>query len=262
MGSANLRRRLWVPLVGLCLALVAAGASADQTCKYSSIPATAPASRFTDNGDGTVTDKVTALQWKRCSEGQTWSGGTCTGSATVGGWQWALQRADVASYAGRSDWRLPNIKELALSLSGPVIPGHRPRGVPGDAFYRGSHGLLVFLRPRPPRAVPGSWISAAECGGDGTGVTTWQAFRLVRGGHDSGPLNDTGIDWCANGTTNLPGLPGGRLPRQDARTAAMPPRTTTPTATPASPSPNSMPTATPWRRAPAPGPACATTSPA
>ncbi len=99
-------------LAGLCLALVAGGALA-QVCKYDSIRATAPASRFTDNGDGTVTDKATGLQWKRCSEGQGWDGATCTGTATGHTWQAALQLAEAASYAGRSDWRLPNIKELA-----------------------------------------------------------------------------------------------------------------------------------------------------
>ena len=87
------------------LALVAPGASADQTCKYDSIPATAPASRFTD--------KTTGRQWKRCSEGQIWSGGTCTGSVTGHRWQQALQLTEGASYAGNGDWRLPNNKDLA-----------------------------------------------------------------------------------------------------------------------------------------------------
>ncbi len=113
MRSANLRPRPWVLLIGLCLALCAAGAAAAQTCNYDSIPATAPASRFTDNGDGTVTDKTTGLQWQRCSQGQAWSSGTCTGTATAHTWQAALQLAEAASYAGKSDWRLPNIKELA-----------------------------------------------------------------------------------------------------------------------------------------------------
>ncbi|MBK8639208.1 MAG: DUF1566 domain-containing protein [Chromatiaceae bacterium] len=113
MRTANLRPRPWVAGLGLCLALGATGAAAVQTCKYDSIPATAPGSRFTDNGDGTVTDKATGLQWKRCSEGQTWSGGTCTGYYTIHIWQGALQLAEGASYAGKSDWRLPNIRELA-----------------------------------------------------------------------------------------------------------------------------------------------------
>ncbi len=41
----------------LGLMLLADGALAAQTCKYDSITATAPASRFTDNGDGIVTDR-------------------------------------------------------------------------------------------------------------------------------------------------------------------------------------------------------------
>ena len=110
-------RRGWMNAVIASLLLIgglAAGpAAAKQTCKYDSIAATAPASRFTDNGDGTVTDKATGLQWKRCSEGQEWNGATCTGSAARHTWQQALQRADTATYAGKSDWRLPNIKELA-----------------------------------------------------------------------------------------------------------------------------------------------------
>lgn len=31
--------------------------------------ATAPDSRYTDNGDGTVTDLATGLIWKQCAEG-------------------------------------------------------------------------------------------------------------------------------------------------------------------------------------------------
>ncbi len=62
-------------LTFFCLsAALTAGA---QTCNHDSIPATAPASRFSDNGDGTATDTLTGLLWKRCSEGQTWDGATC-----------------------------------------------------------------------------------------------------------------------------------------------------------------------------------------
>lgn len=113
MSLLTFSRPLWPALLGLLLILVTANVSAAQTCKYASIRATAPASRFSDNLDGTVTDKASGLQWKRCAEGQTWSGGTCTGSPTTHFWQQALQLADTASYAGHSDWRLPNIKELS-----------------------------------------------------------------------------------------------------------------------------------------------------
>jgi len=93
------------------LALVVGGACGAQTCKYDSIAATAPASRFTDHGDGTVTDQATGLQWKRCTEGQTWSGGRCTGTPSGYAWPQALQRAAAVSFAGKGDWRLPNYQE-------------------------------------------------------------------------------------------------------------------------------------------------------
>lgn len=63
MRHAKLSRRgCWLPLIGLCLGLAATGALG-QSCKYDSIPATAPASRFTDKSDGRVTDTATGLTW-------------------------------------------------------------------------------------------------------------------------------------------------------------------------------------------------------
>ncbi len=71
-----------------------------------------PDSRFTTNGDGTATDNQTDLVWMRCSIGQTWDGSTCTGTATTFNWQAALDEAESTIFAGSSDWRLPNTKEL------------------------------------------------------------------------------------------------------------------------------------------------------
>ena len=72
-------------------------------------------SRYTVHNDGTVTDKVTKLMWKVCSEGQNWSrsGDTasCSGSAATT-WKGALQRVNSYTFAGYSDWRVPNINEL------------------------------------------------------------------------------------------------------------------------------------------------------
>ena len=68
--------------------------------------------RYTDKGDGTILDKSTNLIWKQCAEGL--SGDDCaTGSATTANWQQALQQANNSTFAGKSDWRLPNIKELS-----------------------------------------------------------------------------------------------------------------------------------------------------
>lgn len=57
-----------------------------QTCKFDSIARSTPDGTFVDNGDGTVTDTRHGLIWKRCAEGQTWDGSTCTGDAVTYNW--------------------------------------------------------------------------------------------------------------------------------------------------------------------------------
>ena len=79
------------------------------------IPPTTPNSQLDDNGDGTITDTATGLIWKKCSEGLT-DENCSTGSATTLTWNIALQAADTLNntggFAGKTDWRLPNMKEL------------------------------------------------------------------------------------------------------------------------------------------------------
>jgi hypothetical protein len=61
--------------------------------------------------DGIVTDIKTALMWKQCSEGL--SSGCTTGTATTHTYKEAIELANSTTFATYSDWRLPNIKELA-----------------------------------------------------------------------------------------------------------------------------------------------------
>jgi hypothetical protein len=69
--------------------------------------------RFTLSG-AEATDKRTGLTWKRCSEGQAWSGNTCTGSASFHTHEAALTLAQAANTTqNTTGWRLPNVKELA-----------------------------------------------------------------------------------------------------------------------------------------------------
>ena len=74
------------------------------------ITPTAPNNRYELVNNGIeVKDLQTGLIWQRCSLGQTWSGTTCTGTATTYNWINAL-RTTVNMGNG---WRVPNIKELA-----------------------------------------------------------------------------------------------------------------------------------------------------
>ena len=96
----------------LLLTLVSLNVAAQtQTCSDDSIVETAPASRFTINGDGTVSDRQTGLMWAQCAQGL--MGAECTGTATVHTWSQALRLTEATSDTrDRTDWRLPNIKEL------------------------------------------------------------------------------------------------------------------------------------------------------
>lgn len=94
-------------LLGWVMCAAVPSGHAQQPCRDDVIKASAPDSRYRDNGDQTVTDLATGLIWKRCPEGL--SGTNCaTGTPSAFTWQQALQYA-----ASNAPWRLPNKKELA-----------------------------------------------------------------------------------------------------------------------------------------------------
>lgn len=91
---------------------------AEQKCDTHAYPMSIHAEQFKDNGDGTLTDNQSKLTWMRCSLGQVWSGATCTGTPSIHTWQSAQDAAvkldQQGGYAGRKDWRVPQIPELAM----------------------------------------------------------------------------------------------------------------------------------------------------
>lgn len=95
-------------------------------CLLFSVACGVPAAPFTVSGDGQeVTDTKTGLIWRRCAEGMTASGGTCTGEVGFFTQEQALTRAGAQAAATGVAWRLPNIKELSSivdrSRSDPAI---------------------------------------------------------------------------------------------------------------------------------------------
>jgi len=62
------------------------------------------ANDFVDNGDGTVTDRITGLMWQNggSSEGMTWADA-----------KEYINKLNNGQFGSYSDWRLPTIEELA-----------------------------------------------------------------------------------------------------------------------------------------------------
>lgn len=77
-----------------------------------SVPESTPTSSHIVHPDGTLTAPATGLMWKRCLEGQTLVDDVCDGAPTFFMWPDALGAAAATSFAGHSDWRVPNPKEL------------------------------------------------------------------------------------------------------------------------------------------------------
>lgn len=146
-------------------------------------PLTTPSSDFTDNGDGTVTHKKTQLTWKRCSEGQTWSGSTCSGTASS--YTYAQATTLSGTFAGHSDWRLPDVQELRsiveYGMSLPAINASLFPATPSSRFWSSTSSV-----PDPAYAWFVNFYSGYSSG-DGYKTFT-NHVRLVRGAQSSAPL--------------------------------------------------------------------------
>jgi hypothetical protein len=135
--------------------LVAGTAAADADCDNTTTP------RYTDNGNGTVTDTRTGLQWLQCVDGQSGAScatGTATGHASFGA---ALARAAAVNAdttgatgpnKGFNDWRVPNRNELASLVnwrcSVPAIQHSRFPATPSTSTWTSSPagaGLVWYV---------------------------------------------------------------------------------------------------------------------
>jgi hypothetical protein len=86
-----------------------------------------PEPRFTDNEDGTVTDKCTGLVWLKdanCFGQQTWANALISSNALANG------PCGVSDGSLAGDWRLPNIRELHSLIDYGNIEPALPSGHP------------------------------------------------------------------------------------------------------------------------------------
>jgi hypothetical protein len=93
-----------------------------------------------------VRDKVSGLVWQGCTAGQ--SGESCDqGSTTNYTWQEAIDYCDNLTWAGDSDWRLPDIYELMsiadYTRSNPTIDAMAFPNTPSAFFWSSSSSLGI-----------------------------------------------------------------------------------------------------------------------
>jgi len=128
-----------------------------------------PNPRFTDNGDGTITDKLTGLMWEQVPSGTTRT------------WTDSLIYTAGLALAGYVDWRLPNIKELeSLINSGEADPATWLAGQGFINVLAGGYWSSTTYRYNTSLAC----IVYMDDGVDGSGIKTNSSYRVlaVRGG--------------------------------------------------------------------------------
>jgi hypothetical protein len=86
-----------------------------------------PSPRFTDNGDGTVTDNLTGLIWLKdanCFSTKTWANALTSANTLNSG------ECGLTDGSAEGNWRLPNIRELMSLLDygrlDPALPSLHP----------------------------------------------------------------------------------------------------------------------------------------
>jgi hypothetical protein len=127
------------------LACVSSPVLAASPCATADPMRGAPAARFQDNGDGTVTDRQSRLMWLRCSEGQQWTATGCSGTAKALDWGAAQSLAAEINERGTfffNDWRLPQLRELATLVErecdAPRVDAAVFPGTPGEFYWTAS----------------------------------------------------------------------------------------------------------------------------
>ena len=204
--------------LGVCIVLPAmlsiASPAWAQFCQGGAARST-PDHHFSDAGAGMVLHKPTGLIWKRCAEGQTWSGMTCTGEPALYLWSEAFERVAAVNAAevdspsfltvwarmfgsiggvkppeptpgaiqklGKDDWRLPNINELLsiveTACEGPSVNTSQFPGFPVSAYWSSSPVADI---------QDAAWAMATTAGLDKP-ANRWKSklqVHLVRGGND------------------------------------------------------------------------------
>lgn len=166
-----------MPIVVLQI-MLGSTAVATQICDTRQFPMSTPTSAFQDKEDGTVIDKRSRLQWMRCSAGQTWRDGKCWGNAKGMTWSDALEYSKQVNQSGYffyNDWRLPNIRDLALiterQCENPRINAEVFPGTVAGPYWTNTHRASEGFAPT---------VFTMSFGHQGIGFSEQESVHFVR----------------------------------------------------------------------------------
>ena len=140
------------------------------------------ANRFTDHGDGTVTDNCTGLMWQKESSDVNDDGNIDTSDQLE--WCDALAHCAKLTFAGHDDWRLPNVRELQS-----IVDYGKDASI-DDVFRLPPASLGPFIPYLTSTSYilgpEGAWVVMFRGSPQGAVTTTRKDspnfFRAVRGG--------------------------------------------------------------------------------
>jgi len=132
---------------------------------------------FHDNDDGTITDTATGLMWMKIDSGALKAGRNKDGGLN---WQEALQWAENLEYAGHSDWRLPNAKELQS-----IVDYTRSPDTTDSAAIDPIFQVTSFTNEDGRKEYPFYWTSTTHCSVSRASSGVYVAF-----GRGSGWMQD------------------------------------------------------------------------
>lgn len=120
---------------------------------------------FTDNGDGTVTDRATGLMWMQKD------------SAKAVSWKDALGFAENLVYAGYDDWRLPDTKELQY-----IVDYSRSPDTTGSPAIDPMFQTTSIVNEAEKKDYPYFWTSTTHLDGPNPGANAaYVAFGRALG---------------------------------------------------------------------------------
>jgi hypothetical protein len=143
-----------------------------------------------DNGNGTVTDARTTLMWEKLSNDGTINDYDNFAYLWAGAFQKVRDMNDIA-YAGYTDWRLPQIRELVSILSfeknSPAVPAAFHEGCSPGCSVLGCSCTIsndYWSSTTYNNSPQSAWYVDFKTGSTSTGSKTgYKYVRAVRGGY-------------------------------------------------------------------------------